>query len=223
MSEQVELVLFLLREMLILVVIATPLALIPAYIAKKKGRSFTLWFIYGLFAFFYALVAFDFWWYMGATADIAWLFVLGIALAAAPVIHAWRAKPAMLEKAAADRNLMFGNLVESSAQTTGNDRNIYFFDTMGAWTTIAFLIVAITGVLLVNASLSDTGESVTLVATPPPPPAAAPPPPPAAAKVTKVQPDAGFTSVKEAPKEIKTVVEKKIPVPVAQNFSEGVA
>ncbi|MGA9770051.1 MAG: hypothetical protein WBV94_13495, partial [Blastocatellia bacterium] len=222
MSEQIELVLFLLREMLILVVIATPLALIPAYLAKKKGRSFTLWFIYGLFAFFYALVAFDFWWYMGATGDLAWLFVLGVVLAVAPVIHAWRAKPAVIEKSAADRNLMFGNLVESSSQTTGNDRNIYFFDTMGAWTTIAFLIVAITGVLLVNASLSDTGESVTLVATPPPPPAAAPPPPPAAKVVTKVQPDQGFVSVQKAPDTIRTVVEKK-PPPVAQtNFSEGV-
>ena len=56
MSEQIELVLFLLREMLILAVIAAPLALIPAYLAKNKGRSFTLWFIYGLFAFFYGCI-----------------------------------------------------------------------------------------------------------------------------------------------------------------------
>ena len=91
MSEQIELVLFLLREMLILAVIAAPLALIPAYLAKKKGRSFTLWFIYGLFAFFYALVAFDFWWYMGRTSDLAWLFALGLFLAIAPIVHAWRA------------------------------------------------------------------------------------------------------------------------------------
>ena len=65
MSEQVQLVLFLLREMLILAVLAAPLALIPAYLAQKKGRSFTLWFLYGLFAFFYAFVCFDVWWYTG--------------------------------------------------------------------------------------------------------------------------------------------------------------
>ena len=93
MSEQIELVLFLLREMLILAVIAAPLALIPAYLAKKKERSFTLWFIYGLFAFFYALVCFDVWWYAG----IGSLLVLGILLAIAPIAHAWFAKPARLE------------------------------------------------------------------------------------------------------------------------------
>ena len=59
MSEQIQLVLFLLREMLILAVMAAPLALIPAYLAKKKGRSFTLWFLYGLFAFFLGFVCFD--------------------------------------------------------------------------------------------------------------------------------------------------------------------
>src|SRR6185295_7331226 len=96
MSEQVQLILFLLREMLILAVLAAPLALIPAYLAKQKSRSFTLWFIYGLFGFFYAFVCFDVWWYMGK--DNFLVLGLGVLLAIAPVLHAFQAKSAVRDK-----------------------------------------------------------------------------------------------------------------------------
>src|SRR4051794_3471790 len=125
MSEQIQLVLFLLREMLILAVMAAPLALIPAFLAKKKGRSFTLWFIYGLFAFFYAFVCFDVWWYTGQEALAALL--LGIVLVIIPIAHAWFALPATLATEQ-DHDLMFGKMVTSNAQTVGDDRGIYFYD-----------------------------------------------------------------------------------------------
>src|SRR5205085_5922795 len=92
MSEQIQLVLFLLREMLILAVMAAPLAFIPAYLAQKKGRSFTLWYLYGMFTFFYAFVCFDVWWYTGK--DMIGVLLLGIALFILPLAHAWFALPA---------------------------------------------------------------------------------------------------------------------------------
>src|SRR5205085_2677801 len=123
MSEQIQLVLFLLREMLILAVMAAPLAAIPAYLARKKGRSFTLWYLYGLFAFFYAFVCFDVWWYTGQEALL--LLLLGIILAVIPVAHAWFALPAMLDREP-DHDLMFGKMVTFNAQSVGDDRAIYF-------------------------------------------------------------------------------------------------
>src|SRR5438105_4374605 len=93
MSENIQLVLFLLREMLILAVMAAPLAFIPAYLARKKGRSFTLWYLYGLFAFFYAFVCFDVWYYLGM--NLISVLLLGIALFILPLAHAWFALPAV--------------------------------------------------------------------------------------------------------------------------------
>jgi hypothetical protein len=43
-------------QSLITLVIAALLALIPANIAKNKGRSFGLWWVYGFFLFLIALI-----------------------------------------------------------------------------------------------------------------------------------------------------------------------
>ncbi len=43
-------------EMILPLIIAAVLALIPANIAKKKGRSFGLWWFYGWMLFIVALI-----------------------------------------------------------------------------------------------------------------------------------------------------------------------
>src|SRR5437763_227168 len=137
----------------------------------NKLRSATLWFLYGLFGFFYGFVCFDVWWYTGK--EMFGLLLIGIVLAILPVAHAWFALPAAVATEQ-DHDLMFGKMVTSNAQAVGDDRVIYFYDTMGVWLTEAFLIVAVTGVMLVNSRMNDTGGNISLVAAARPPPVVAP-------------------------------------------------
>ncbi len=215
MSEQLELVVSLLLWVVGLLVITMPLALIPAQIAKKKGRSFGLWWMYGSFSLFYAAVSFVIWWAFGQPFgdSMVLLLLLGLGLAALPFVHADMARPATPTHQH-EAGEMFGQLVESSAETVGNDRLIYFLDTMGIWITVAFLVVAITGVLLVNAQLSDQAQKATLIQPTPPPEAPQQPEPEAPKPVEqpKQAPAApvqvGFVAPTVAPTEIRAAAPK---------------
>jgi protein TonB len=215
MSEQIGLVVSLLLWVVGLLVVTLPLALIPAQIAKKKGRSFGLWWLYGSFSLFYAAVSFVIWWAFGQPFgdSMVLLLLLGLGLAALPFVHAYMARPATPAHQH-EAGEMFGQLVESSAETVGNDRLIYFFDTMGIWVTVAFLAVAITGVLLVNAQLSDQAQKATLIQPTPPPEAAQAEPEPEQPKPVE-QPKqvaapvaVGFVAPQVAPTEIRTAAPK---------------
>jgi protein TonB len=215
MSEQLGLVVSLLLWVVGLLVITLPLALIPAQIAKKKGRSFGLWWMYGSFSLFYAAVSFVIWWAFGRPFgdSMVLLLLLGLGLAALPFVHAYLARPATPAHQH-EAGEMFGQLVESSAETVGNDRLIYFLDTMGIWVTVAFLVVAITGVLLVNAQLSDQAQKATLIQPTPPPEAPQAEPEPEQPKPVE-QPKqvaapvaVGFVAPQVAPTEIRTAAPK---------------
>lgn len=215
MSEQLELAVKLLLWVVGLLVIAMPLALIPAQMAKKKGRSFGLWWMYGSFSFFYAAASFVIWWAFGQPFgdSMVLLLLLGLGLAALPFVHAYMARPATPTHQH-EAGEMFGQLVESSAETVGNDRLIYFLDTMGIWVTVAFLVVAITGVLLVSAQLSDQAQKATLIQPTPPPeptqqePEPEQPKPVEQPKQTAAPVAVGFVPPTVAPTEIRAAAPK---------------
>ncbi|HJQ67430.1 MAG TPA: TonB family protein [Blastocatellia bacterium] len=227
MSDQLKLVVDLLLALGLHALIALPLGLIPALIAKKKGRSFSLWWMYGAFAVFYAQIFFAIWWAygkgFGGLSAVA--LVIGIFLAVLPFVHAILAKPPVQTEHLVERSIMGQSLVVSSDKTGGDDRAIYFFDTMGIWATIAFLIIFIPGVVIIDAQLSKTGETAIELATPPPAaaPASAPKPQP------KNQPakQEAYIAAKEPPKTIekpsppKPMERVEFTGPVAQGGASG--
>ena len=203
MSDQLKLVVDLLVALGLHALIAVPLGLIPALIAKKKGRSFSLWWMYGAFAIFYAQIFLAIWWAYGQSFSglSAIALILGVFLAILPFAHAIMAKPPVVTEHLTERSIMGQSLVVSSDKTGGDDRSIYFFDTMGIWATLAFLIIFIPGVVIIDAQLTKTGETAIELATPPPAaaPASAPKPQPKN-QPAKVE---AYVSAKEPPKTIE--------------------
>ncbi len=133
MSDQLKLVVNLLLALLLHAAIALPLGLIPALIAKKKGRSFSLWWMYGTFAVFYAQIFLAIWWAygreFGGLGGVS--LIIGVFLAILPFAHAIMAKPPVVTEHLTERSIMGQSLVVSSDKGGGDDRLIYFFDTMG--------------------------------------------------------------------------------------------
>jgi protein TonB len=203
MSDQLKLVVDLLLALLMHAAIALPIGLIPALIAKKKNRSFSLWWMYGTFCIFYAQIFLAIWWAYGKGFSGLAIFALliGAFLAILPFAHAIMAKPPVQTEHLVERSIMGQSLVVSSANQGGDDRMIYFFDTMGIWATLAFLIIFIPGVVIIDAQLTKTGETAIELATPPPAaaPASAPKPQPKN-QPAKVE---AYVAAKEPPKTIE--------------------